>query len=116
MGFLLESISDFQLVRFKANPENKGKVLNSGFWAYSRHPNYFGETLIWWGIFLIAFATPNSWWTFISPLVISAVLLKMTGIPLTEKSIAEKRPGYRDYMNHTNAFIPWFPRKDKKVE
>ena len=86
--------------------------MNRGLWAYSRHPNYFGETLTWWGIFLIALATPNSWWTVISPLVITVVLLKMTGIPLTEKSISGRRPGYKDYIKHTNAFIPWFPRKE----
>jgi steroid 5-alpha reductase family enzyme len=86
--------------------------MNQGLWRYSRHPNYFGESLIWWGIFLIALATPNSWWTVISPLVITVVLLKMTGIPLTEKSISGRRPGYKDYIKHTNAFIPWFPRKE----
>ena len=112
LGFFFESVSDFQLARFKANPRNKGKVMNQGLWAYSRHPNYFGESLIWWGIFVIALATPNSWWTIISPLVITAVLLKMTGIPLIEKTISDKRPGYRDYMMKTNAFIPWFPRKE----
>ena len=112
LGFFFESVSDFQLSRFKADPENKGKVMDQGLWRYSRHPNYFGESLIWWGIFLIALATPNSWWTVISPLVITAVLLKMTGIPLMEKSIANGRPGYKDYIKHTNAFIPWFPRKE----
>ncbi|MGD8519724.1 MAG: DUF1295 domain-containing protein [Desulfobacterales bacterium] len=112
LGFFFESVSDFQLARFKADANNKGKVMNQGLWAYSRHPNYFGESLIWWGIFLIALATPNSWWTVISPLVITVVLLKMTGIPLTEKSISGRRPGYKDYIKHTNAFIPWFPRKE----
>ena len=113
LGFLFESISDFQLSRFKSDPESEGKVMNQGLWAYSRHPNYFGEAMIWWGIFLISFASPNSWWTVISPLVITTVLLKMTGIPLTEKSIAERRPGYSDYVKRTNAFFPWFPRKEK---
>ena len=112
LGFIFESVSDFQLARFKADPNNKGKVMNQGLWAYSRHPNYFGESLIWWGIFLIALATPNSWWTVISPLVITVVLLKMTGIPLTEKSISSRRPAYKDYIKHTSAFIPWFPRKE----
>ena len=113
LGFLFESVSDFQLARFKSDSGNKGRVMNQGLWAYSRHPNYFGEALIWWGIFLIALAAPNSWWTVISPLVITTVLLKMTGIPLTEKSIAERRPGYSEYVQHTNAFFPWFPRKEK---
>jgi steroid 5-alpha reductase family enzyme len=76
------------------------------------HPNYFGESLVWWGIFLITISTPNSWWSVISPIVITVVLLKMTGIPLMEKSIADKRPGYADYIRNTSAFIPWFPRKE----
>jgi steroid 5-alpha reductase family enzyme len=112
LGFFFETVSDFQLAGFKADSSNKGKVMNRGLWAYSRHPNYFGESLIWWGIFLIAFATPNSWWTVISPLVITAVLLKMTGIPLMEKSIADKRPGYTEYIKNTSAFIPWLPGKE----
>jgi steroid 5-alpha reductase family enzyme len=112
IGFGFESVSDWQLARFKADAANRGKVMNRGLWAYSRHPNYFGESLVWWGIFLIALSTPNSGWTVISPLVITAVLLKMTGIPLMEKTIADTRPGYRDYIRRTPAFIPWFPKKD----
>jgi steroid 5-alpha reductase family enzyme len=112
VGFVFESVSDFQLARFKADSTNRGKVMDRGLWAYSRHPNYFGESLIWWGLFLIALSTPNSWWTVISPLIITAVLLKMTGIPLMEKAIVDTRPGYRDYIRRTSAFIPWFPRKE----
>ncbi|MDX1707847.1 MAG: DUF1295 domain-containing protein, partial [Desulfobacterales bacterium] len=114
IGFGFESVSDWQLARFKADAANKGKVLNRGLWAYSRHPNYFGECLIWWGIFFITLSTPNSAWTIISPLVITAVLLKMTGIPLMEKTIVDTRPGYRDYIRRTPAFIPWFPKKDNR--
>ena len=112
LGFFFESVSDFQLARFKADSSNRGNVMKQGLWAYSRHPNYFGESLVWWGIFLIALATPNGWWTVISPIVITTVLLKMTGIPLMEKSIADQRPAYVDYIKSTNAFIPWFPRKE----
>lgn len=112
IGFLFESVSDWQLARFKTDPANRGKVMDRGLWAYSRHPNYFGECLIWWGIFLIALSTPHSWWTIISPFIISAVLLKMTGIPLTEKTIVDRRPGYREYIRRTPAFIPWFPKKE----
>jgi len=111
-GFLFEAIGDRQLARFKADPANKGLVMDRGLWAYSRHPNYFGEFLIWWGFFLITLSTPNSWWTVISPLVITAVLLKMTGIPLTEEAIVKTRPGYKDYIERTSAFVPWFSRKD----
>ncbi|MGD8962703.1 MAG: DUF1295 domain-containing protein [Desulfobacterales bacterium] len=112
IGFGFESVSDWQLARFKADAANRGKVMDRGLWAYSRHPNYFGESVVWWGIFLIALSTPNSGWTVISPLVITAVLLKMTGIPLMEKTIVDTRPGYRDYSRRTPAFIPWFPKKD----
>jgi steroid 5-alpha reductase family enzyme len=111
IGFVFESVSDWQLARFKADPTNKGKVMDRGLWAYSRHPNYFGEFLIWWGIFLIALSTPKSWWTIVSPLIITTVLLKMTGIPLTEKTIVKTRPGYREYIKRTPAFFPRFPKK-----
>lgn len=113
IGFFFESISDWQLARFKADAASKGKVMDRGLWAYSRHPNYFGECLIWWGLFLIALSTPVSWWTVISPIVITAVLLKMTGIPLMEKTIVDNRPGYSDYIRRTPAFFPWFPKKEK---
>jgi steroid 5-alpha reductase family enzyme len=114
IGFVFESISDWQLARFKADPANKGKVMDRGLWTYSRHPNYFGEFLIWWGIFLIALSSPMSWWTVISPLVITTVLLKMTGIPLMEKTIVDTRPEYREYIQRTPAFFPWFPKKEDR--
>ena len=113
VGFFFEAVGDWQLARFKADPANQGKVMDEGLWAYTRHPNYFGEFLIWWGFFIITLATPGGWRTVICPLIVTAVLLKMTGIPLTEKTITEKRPGYRAYVKKTNAFIPWFPGKDK---
>ena len=111
IGFFFEAVGDWQLARFKADPANKGRVMDRGLWAYSRHPNYFGECLVWWGIFFIALATPASGWTVISPILITLVLLKMTGIPLTEKTIVHKRPGYADYIERTPAFVPWFPKK-----
>ena len=114
VGFMFESLGDWQLAAFKSDPANKGKVMDQGLWAYTRHPNYFGECLVWWGIFLMAFSTPNSWWTVLSPLIITSVLLKMTGIPLTEKTIVTHRPGYKEYIQRTNAFIPWFPKAKKK--
>ena len=111
IGFFFEAAGDWQLAQFKANPANKGKVMDRGLWAYTRHPNYFGEFLIWWGFFLITLSTPNSWWTVISPLIITAVLLKMTGIPLTEAAIEKTRPGCEDYIKRPSGFVPWFPRK-----
>jgi steroid 5-alpha reductase family enzyme len=113
-GFVFESVGDWQLARFKSNPASKGRVMDRGLWAYTRHPNYFGEFLIWWGIFLIALSTPNGGWTILSPIIITAVLLKMTGIPLTEQELVKKRPGYSDYVKRTSAFVPWFPAKEKK--
>jgi steroid 5-alpha reductase family enzyme len=112
-GFLFESIGDWQLARFKSIPENKGKVMDRGLWAYSRHPNYFGEFLVWWGLFLVTVATPGSWWTIFSPIIVTAVLLKITGIPLTEKVITATRPGYSEYVRRTNAFIPWVPQRKR---
>jgi hypothetical protein len=103
-------VADWQLARFKADPAHRGKVMNQGLWAYSRHPNYFGETLIWWGLFLIALSTPYGWWALISPVVITFLLLKVSGVTLLEKDIVERRPEYREYLETTSAFIPWFPK------
>ena len=111
-GFVFESVGDWQLARFKADPANRGQVMNRGLWAWSRHPNYFGEFLIWWGFFLIALATPNGWWTVICPLIVSLVLLKMTGVPLTEAALKSRRPGYADYIRKTSTFLPRPPRKE----
>jgi steroid 5-alpha reductase family enzyme len=111
VGFVFESVGDWQMAKFKADPSNRGKVMRSGLWRYTRHPNYFGESLIWWGLFIIAISDPSNWWTVISPLVITIVLLKMTGIPLTEKLSAKKRPGYGDYIATTSAFFPWPPKR-----
>ena len=112
VGFVFESAGDWQLARFKSDPANRGRVMNKGLWAYTRHPNYFGESLVWWGFFLVTLSTPGSWWTIISPIIITAVLLKMTGIPLTEKALIENRPGYGDYIKSTSAFVPWRPAKE----
>ncbi len=114
IGFGFESLADWQLAMFKADPANRGRVMDRGLWAYSRHPNYFGEFLVWWGFYLITLATPDSWWTILSPLIITAVLLKMTGIPLTEQQLVKKRPGYSDYIRRTSAFVPWPPAKEAK--
>ena len=110
-GFVFEAVSDWQLARFKTDPANRGRVMNRGLWAYSRHPNYFGETLIWWGIFLIALPTPYGWYALVSPVVITFLLLKVSGVTLLEKDIVERRPEYREYLETTSAFIPWFPKR-----
>jgi len=110
-GFVFEAVGDWQLARFKAHPANRGQVMDQGLWRYTRHPNYFGESLIWWGLFVIALSHPANWWTVVSPVIITAVLLKMTGIPLTERLIIQKKPDYQDYIRNTSAFFPWVPKK-----
>lgn len=108
-GFLFEAVSDWQLYQFKKSSENEGKVLDGGLWAYSRHPNYFGEFLIWWSYFL--FAIPSGgWWSIYAPLLMNALLLKVSGVSLMEKTIGERRPAYADYVRRTNAFFPGVPR------
>ena len=109
VGFYWESVADWQLSTFKANPNNKGKVLNTGLWRYSRHPNYFGECCVWWGFYLIALAS-GAWWAIISPILMTLLLLKVSGISLLESTIAERRPAYVDYINKTNAFVPGNPK------
>ena len=104
-GFLFETIGDWQLTRFKAQPDNHGKVMDRGLWHYTRHPNYFGEACLWWGYWLIA-ASAGSWWTLFAPLLMSVLLLKVSGVALLEKDIGERRPAYRDYIARTNAFFP----------
>jgi len=112
-GFNFEAVADWQLARFKSDPANKGKVMDRGLWATTRHPNYFGDSLVWWGFFLITLATPSSAWVVISPLVITFLLLKVSGVSLLEKTIVDSRPGYREYMERTSGFVPWFPKKDR---
>ena len=114
VGFTFEAVGDWQLARFKSNPENKRKVMDKGLWAYTRHPNYFGETLIWWGLFLITASTPVGVLAIVSPLVITFLLLKVSGVTLLEKNIVETRPKYREYIETTSPFIPWFPGRNRR--
>ena len=109
VGMSFETIADYQLQRFKAAPNNKGKVLDTGLWRYSRHPNYFGEFCIWWGFYLFAVGS-DGWWTIISPLLMSFLLLRFSGVTLLEKNIHERRPAYRAYIARTNAFLPGKPK------
>jgi len=109
VGMSFETISDWQLARFKANPANRGKVLDHGLWHYTRHPNYFGEALIWWGFYLFA-VSAGAWWTLPAPLLMTWLLLKFSGVVMLEQTISERRPAYRQYIESTNAFIPG-PRK-----
>jgi len=108
-GFSFETIADWQLARFKADPASRGRVLDSGLWRYTRHPNYFGEAVLWWGLFLIALAAGGGWTVF-APILMTILLLKVSGVALLEKDIGERRPDYHDYIARTNAFIPGPPR------
>lgn len=108
-GILFESIADWQLARFRALAANRGKVMNRGLWRYSRHPNYFGECLIWWGFYLFA-VSAGAWWSILSPLLMTWLLLKFSGVVMLEETIRQRRPAYADYIARTNAFIPWLPR------
>lgn len=111
-GLAFETIGDLQLARFKADAGNRGRVMDTGLWRYTRHPNYFGEFCVWWGAYLIALAAGGIWaiWTIVSPLLMSVLLMKVSGVALLEKDIGERRPKYRDYIERTNAFFPGMPR------
>jgi steroid 5-alpha reductase family enzyme len=108
-GFLWEALADWQLLRFRAGPRTEGAVLDTGLWRYSRHPNYFGESLVWWGFFLVALGG-GAWWSLPAPLLMTFMLLKVSGVALLEQDIAGRRPAYRDYVARTNAFLPGPPR------
>jgi len=111
VGVFFEALGDLQLSRFKRDPGNAGKVLDTGLWRYTRHPNYFGNFTLWWGFYLIALSA-GAWWSVIAPLLMSFLLLKVSGVALLEKDIGERRPQYRQYIRRTNAFFPGKPRKD----
>ncbi len=110
VGFVFEAVGDQQLASFKGDAANRGKVMDRGVWRYTRHPNYFGECCVWWGFFLMALAC-GGWWSLVSPLVMTGLLLKVSGVALLEKDIGERRPEYRDYILRTNAFFPGLPKK-----
>ena len=111
VGILFETIGDLQLARFKAVSENQGKVMNKGLWRYTRHPNYFGDFLVWWGLYAVAIAHGDGLWTLIGPLTMSVFLIRISGVTLLEKSLQETRPGYVEYTRETSSFLPWFPKR-----
>ncbi|HYM36477.1 MAG TPA: DUF1295 domain-containing protein [Steroidobacteraceae bacterium] len=104
-GTAFESIADWQLARFKADPANSARVMEQGLWRYTRHPNYFGECCLWWGFYLMALAT-GAWWSIVGPLLMTTLLLKVSGVALLERNISKRRPDYERYIRQTNAFIP----------
>lgn len=108
-GLVFEAVGDAQMARFKADPTHAHQVMDRGLWRYTRHPNYFGEACVWWGLWLIAVAGAGiaaAWWSVVSPLLMTVLLLKVSGVSLLEQDIGERRPAYRDYIARTNAFIP----------
>ncbi len=109
-GIVFEAAGDAQLARFKADPASAGKVMDRGLWRYTRHPNYFGEFCVAWGFWLLA-AAGGAWWTLFAPLLMTLLLLRVSGVALLEKDIGERRPAYRDYAARTNAFFPGPPRR-----
>jgi len=109
-GFFFETVGDYQLARFKADPANKGKVLNTGLWRYTRHPNYFGDSAVWWGYGFFCLAA-GSYLPLFGSLLMTALIIKVSGVALLEKSLKEQKPQYKEYIEKTSAFFPWFPRK-----
>jgi len=104
-GFVFEAGGDYQLSKFKRNPQNKGRVLDNGLWRLTRHPNYFGDFCVWWAYYLFA-VSAGGWWSIASPLLMSFLLLKVSGVAMLEKTITERRPEYAEYIRRTNAFFP----------
>lgn len=110
LGFIFEALGDHQLTAFTRDPRNRDRTLRSGLWSWTRHPNYFGDAVQWWGLWLVAVAA-GGWWTVFAPLVMTVLLVRVSGVGLLERTIAERRNGYAEYMRTTSAFIPFPPRR-----
>lgn len=110
IGFIFEAGGDYQLFKFKSNPKNKDKVLNKGFWKYTRHPNYFGDAMIWWAYAILSIAS-GGYWHIIGSLVMTLLIIKVSGVLLLEKTLKITKPAYKTYIESTNSFFPWFPKK-----
>jgi steroid 5-alpha reductase family enzyme len=111
VGLCFESIGDWQLARFRADPENRGRVMDRGLWSWTRHPNYFGDAVVWWGLFLIAVPTPGGAWTLLSPALMTFMLVRISGVALLERDLRRTKPDYAGYAARTSAFLPWPPRR-----
>ncbi len=109
-GLTFEALGDYQLARFKADSANRGRVMNQGLWRYTRHPNYFGDFLVWWGLFLVAAEPTSWWWTMIGPLLMSFLLIRVSGVRLLENSLRTRIAGYEEYVQMTSAFVPLPPK------
>jgi len=111
VGLFFETVGDHQLTRFRADPQSRGQVMDHGLWRYTRHPNYFGDFAVWWGIYLVALAAGSPWWTVVGPVVMSVLLIRVSGAALLEQGMRKRRPGYEDYVARTSGFFPWPPRR-----
>ena len=111
IGLTFEAVGDAQLARFKADPANRGRVMDSGLWRYTRHPNYFGDFCVWWGIWLVALSTGSAWWTVVGPAVMSTLLIRVSGAAPLERSLSRRREGYAAYVERTSGFFPLPPRR-----
>ncbi len=112
VGFFFETVGDYQMARFKADPDNRGKVLDRGLWRTTRHPNYFGDATLWWGLSCFALATPGSAWILVSPILMTFLLLRVSGVALLEKGLRKTKPAYAEYERRTSAFFPWPPKAE----
>ena len=110
LGIGFETIGDWQLRRFRADPASKDKVLDTGLWRYTRHPNYFGDCCVWWGLWLIAAETAPGLWAIAGPLLLTWLLTRLSGVPMLEHALKKRRPGYEDYIRRTSSFFPWPPK------
>lgn len=113
VGFIFETVGDWQLTRFRANPANRGKLFTGGLWRYTRHPNYFGDAAVWWGLALLALAA-GGWWALLSPVIMTTLLVRVSGASLLEEKLRVSKPGYAEYVAATSGFLPWFPKKPVK--
>jgi steroid 5-alpha reductase family enzyme len=110
LGLVFEAVGDAQLARFKRDPAHAGQVMDRGLWRYSRHPNYFGDCLVWWGLYAVACGAPGGWLSLPAPALKTWLLLRVSGVRLLERSLVKRKPGYADYAARTSAFVPWPPR------
>ena len=110
VGFFFEAVGDLQLARFLARPDSAGRVMDEGLWRYTRHPNYFGNCCLWWGLYLFSVGLGAPWWSVFSPVLMTVLLLRVSGVSLLERTIGSRRPGYAEYVRRTSAFVPWPPK------
>lgn len=116
VGMFFETVGDLQLAKFKADPANAGRVMDQGLWRFTRHPNYFGDFCVWWGIWVMAVSAPIAVVAIIGPIVMSILLMRVSGVPMLEHSIAKRRPGYAEYIKKTSSFFPRLPKQSERTD